>query len=215
VLPCPSCSKSYNLFISKEPLKITDDILENRQTLTKWVFDLHQTVNNKLCVNYDITYDDVVERYESFRVKCEPKLKNKKCIMPPSLRQMSYCNEYKKDCQIIPYKIVKCFVKYAQKRNVDFSNLDRTFDIYNKRKNDNKISEEWHERNRICDVIIKEMREQGIQSLESEGIYKNLPTLSELKLLSYMSSNLNVNELVKPIQVLGYKIKKMYKFSDI
>jgi hypothetical protein len=57
VLPCIGCRKSYKSFI-KDELKLSDEVLKNRKTLVKWVYDLHQKVNKKLGHVYNLSYND-------------------------------------------------------------------------------------------------------------------------------------------------------------
>ena len=46
------------------------------------MYNLYEKVNNKLKVNYNVSYDDVVERYESYRSKCGKVDKKKKGVSP-------------------------------------------------------------------------------------------------------------------------------------
>lgn len=208
VLPCETCREHYRKMIKEEPNLLTDKVFENRATLTRWVYELHNAVNRRLCVHYDISYEDVVTLYESFRAKCDPNKDG--CVMPDAERKKSYCNAYKKEYPVVPYRVAKCFEQYALARGVDFSHLNIVNNlIVNKIKND-----EWDKRNEICDNLIKTMREDGINSLETSGKYKGLPTVEELKLISYMGSSMNLNKFVKPAEILGYDIKKKYRFSN-
>jgi hypothetical protein len=208
VLPCESCRESYKKMINRDPTRLTYDVMKNRETLTRWVYDIHHTVNRKLCVHYDISYNDVVNKFESFRVKCEPG--HQDCVMPIEQRKLSYCNEYKREYPIVPFKVVKIFEPYANKRGILFNNLDKINLLYsNKIKND-----EWDNRNKTCEEIVKKMRQEGITALEQEGEFKGLPTLNELLLLNNMASSMNLKEFVKPAKILGFQIKKMFRFSN-
>src|SRR3989304_5503468 len=70
VLPCGYCRESYKNFIETEPTILNDEVMLNRKSLTKWLYDLHNRVNDKLGVDYDLTYEDVAKRYESYRASC-------------------------------------------------------------------------------------------------------------------------------------------------
>ena len=51
ILPCPKCREHYNQSIIDEPVK-----LDSKESLTKWLFDLHNKVNeknNKKIIEYD------------------------------------------------------------------------------------------------------------------------------------------------------------------
>ena len=61
VLPCKFCRDSYKDFVTKEDETILrDEDFENRESLTKFVFKIHNRVNKKLGINYNICYDDFV-----------------------------------------------------------------------------------------------------------------------------------------------------------
>jgi hypothetical protein len=44
--------------------------MESRDTFSRFVYDLHETVNKLLGKNSGLTYCDVRERYEHFRSRC-------------------------------------------------------------------------------------------------------------------------------------------------
>ena len=89
VLPCKFCRDSYKDFVTKEDETILrDEDFENRESLTKFVFKIHNRVNKKLGVNYNICYDDFVKKYESYRAKCIPNEKG--CNMPLNLKADSF-----------------------------------------------------------------------------------------------------------------------------
>ena len=51
ILPCTKCIEHYNQSIIDEPVK-----LDSKESLTKWLFDLHNKVNeknNKKIIEYD------------------------------------------------------------------------------------------------------------------------------------------------------------------
>jgi hypothetical protein len=45
VIPCSICSNNYKRHLTELP--ITNDIMKNRQTLAKWVIELHNIVNKE------------------------------------------------------------------------------------------------------------------------------------------------------------------------
>jgi hypothetical protein len=210
VLPCEACRESYKRTITTGSNKLTDNVFESRATLTLWLYNIHQSVNSKLCVNYNITFKDVTETYESFRVKCEPGHKN--CVMPIEQRKISYCNEYKKEYPIIPYNVIKCFSQYAELRGIEsfISQIDKMQYIID---NKDVYEDKWDERNKNCDELVKYMRQTGIYAVEQDGEFKGLPTITELLLFSYMASSMNINEIKKAAEIIGFDIKKTYKFG--
>jgi hypothetical protein len=50
------------------PIKMCD--MKNRETFSKYVYNLHELVNKMLNKNSNLTYCDVRERYEHFRSRC-------------------------------------------------------------------------------------------------------------------------------------------------
>ena len=72
VLPCHYCRDEYKHLITYGSTKLTEDTMNDRQTVTRWLYDVHEAVNKKLKVNSNITYEDVVKKYESYRAICTP-----------------------------------------------------------------------------------------------------------------------------------------------
>jgi hypothetical protein len=68
ILPCGICRKNIKKNLKKVPL--TKDTLKNRYTLSKWVYDFHEVVNEMLGKKSKLSYEDVRDRYESFRARC-------------------------------------------------------------------------------------------------------------------------------------------------
>lgn len=76
VLPCGSCRKNLKINFKKLPLKKKD--LENRYTFSLWVYKLHELINKMLNKKSNLSYEDVRERYEHFRARCNKTKKKKK-----------------------------------------------------------------------------------------------------------------------------------------
>lgn len=207
VLPCKYCRESYNEFISEGSAKITNDIFENRDSLTKWGYRLHNRVNKKLGIDYGTTYVDLRNKYENYRAKCSntPKIKQKGCTIPAT-NQSYHMNQYK-DAPFVNPEIVKLFVDYAKHRDVDINALN----FYNSNKNNidnllsDKLCSKWTKRNRICCKIISTMRIRNVDPLEKSGKYEGLPTIPELHLLMYFSSNLPGKKLLE----ISHKLKNL------
>ena len=73
-LPCGACRKNLKNNLKARPLKAAH--LKNREAFSRFVFDLHETVNKMLGKTSGLKYCDVRERYEHFRARCtEDKLK--------------------------------------------------------------------------------------------------------------------------------------------
>jgi len=197
VLPCKHCRESYKIFIKEQDTDI-DNALENRDSLTKWLYDIHNKVNEKLGVDYGLTYDMVQKKYESYRAKCVEKKANG-CVVPLYNKKKCYQEIKKKDCPIINYEIAYLFIDYAVKRKLNY----KYFSFLNKDLKNNK--KKWDKRNKYCDIIISYMRENNIPSIEKNGKYEGLPTILEIQLILAMSTNLPKNELINIL----YKLKKI------
>jgi hypothetical protein len=189
VLPCTGCRKSYgNFIVDKNELLLNDDVFENRDKLTKWVYDLHERVNKKLGKTYKITYDEVYEKYNNYRVKDNMDLVDRaKCFKA----------ECKKEVPYFDIDIAKKFIEYAKKRGVyDF---EKKIKINN---NLQKDSDEWENRTKKCRETIQEMRLNAKESIENSGNYKNLPTIDELKLMQNLCTTIPLNKIEKMIKIL-------------
>jgi hypothetical protein len=82
VMPCKYCRMNLKKNFKQLPLNMS--YMKNRDTFSKYVYDLHEVVNKMLKKKSGLSYDDVRDRYENFRSRCtEEKLKLfsfKKCI---------------------------------------------------------------------------------------------------------------------------------------
>ena len=184
VLPCCTCRESYSNFIKIGDTLLSNDVMENRHTLTYWLYIVHNTVDKKLGMSYDITYDDLCNKYESYIINCKISLEQKSIM---------YKHAYNIEAPILDFNLVLCFNEYAIKREIDLFNNN-----VNNTRNIKKGSDEWIKRNEKCWEIIKNMRINAIPSIEPHGKYKGLPTLNELELLQLMSSSMS-NKLIKHI----------------
>ncbi len=213
VLPCRYCRESYKKFITTGVTALTDEALSNRESLTKWFYRVHQAVNDKLEVDYAFTYEDLVDKYESFRAKCgKPSKTAKGCVAPLDYKAFSFKKLYHIDAPVISLETVIPFIWLAHARNIDnkyFCFLDLAFALdgdFTKLKK----QESWSYRNDFCQKKIRYMRENAISSIEEDGLWKGTPTLDELTLILFLSSNLNKSELSDAILILD-QIKKKLK----
>ena len=110
ILPCKYCRE--NLKNNYKQFPLTMECMKNRNSFSRYVFKLHETVNKMLGKKSGLTYCDVRERYEHFRARCteeKPKMfkfkktrKNKK--------------EKEKGCTEPLYgKKAKCIIKIVPK----------------------------------------------------------------------------------------------------
>lgn len=196
VLPCKYCRDSYKVFIKEEGSILDDEALTNRETLTKWLYNLHNKVNKKLGMDYGIDYKNMYKKYESYRAKCstvkDPNVKG--CIVPLHKKKICYKEANKKDCPVIDYETGKIFKKYAELRGIHKKNF-YFWNIFEKNNGNINDKEIWDLRNKYCSKIINYMREHGLPSIETTGKYKGLPTKLELRLMLTLSTNLSKNEI--------------------
>ena len=68
ILPCRYCRENFKKNIKSVPLNKTT--MKNRDTLSKWLYNLHEEINRLLNKKSNLTYDDVRSRYELFRSRC-------------------------------------------------------------------------------------------------------------------------------------------------
>ena len=68
VLPCKFCRQNLVKNLKQLPLTISN--MKNRETFSRYVYDLHELVNKMLNKKSGLSYQDVRERYENFRSRC-------------------------------------------------------------------------------------------------------------------------------------------------
>tara|TARA_B110000858_G_C17797183_1_gene473129 strand:+ start:2187 stop:2786 length:600 start_codon:yes stop_codon:yes gene_type:complete len=111
-LPCKYCRTNLKNNFKHCPLRASD--LKNRDTFSRYVYQLHETVNKMLGKKSGLTYCDVRERYEHFRARCLTSEKRKEKIWKfPKTRKKkeSGCTEplygKKSKCvlQIVPHDL--------------------------------------------------------------------------------------------------------------
>lgn len=198
VLPCKYCRESYNKFITEDITVLNMDTMKDRSSVTRWLYNLHNKVNDKLGMKYGVQYEDVAKRYESYRAKCFKTIKDENnkvtgCTNPLHTNKC-YEEAEKKDCPIIDYNVAKKFHKLAKIRNIN----DDNFYFWNGiEKNNGEINRNkiWDQRNKYCAAIINYMRKNNIPSIEQKGKFKGLPTKLELRLLLCLSSNLSCDKV--------------------
>ena len=53
-----------------EKIPLNMKVLKNRENLSTWVYELHEIVNKMLNKVSGLSYDDIRQRYETFRARC-------------------------------------------------------------------------------------------------------------------------------------------------
>ena len=79
ILPCKYCRINLVKNFKALPLKMTS--MKNRETFSKYIYDLHEHINTMLGKKSNLSYDEIRERYEHFRARCSVKkvVKEKGC----------------------------------------------------------------------------------------------------------------------------------------
>lgn len=67
-LPCKYCRINLKNNFKKFPLK--DEIFENRDNFSRYIYNLHELINKMLGKKSNLSYCDVRDRYEQFRSRC-------------------------------------------------------------------------------------------------------------------------------------------------
>lgn len=76
VLPCENCRQHYAKAVEKTyPI---DSALQNRDTLTRWLVDLHNVVNKRLGKPI-VSYESVKQKFEEMQGKCAEKCAPTSC----------------------------------------------------------------------------------------------------------------------------------------
>lgn len=118
VLPCKYCRDNLKKNFKSVPLN--KSVFKNRETLSKWVYDLHETVNKMLNKKSNLSYEDVRDRYEHFRARCLNKKTNPKV---------------EKGCTDSLYGVKgKCVLNIVPKNNKNSFVMDPRCKIKNKNK---------------------------------------------------------------------------------
>jgi hypothetical protein len=68
VLPCKYCRMNLKNNFKSLPLKMSD--MKNRDSFSRYIYNLHEVVNKMLNKRSGLTYTDVRKRYEHFRARC-------------------------------------------------------------------------------------------------------------------------------------------------
>ena len=106
VLPCKYCR--INLTKNFKQLPITMKEMENRDTFSRYIYNLHELINKMLKKKSNLSYCDVRERYEHFRSRCTKDITKTKTIKTTK----------EKGCTESLYgKKSKCIIKIVPQQN--------------------------------------------------------------------------------------------------
>jgi len=107
VLPCKYCRINLKNNLTQHPITMED--MKDRENFSKYIYQLHETVNKMLNKKSNLTYEEVRERYEHFRSRCtEEKPKLFRFLSKTKTRK----NKKEKGCTEPLYgKKSKCIIK--------------------------------------------------------------------------------------------------------
>ena len=80
ILPCKYCRQNLTRNLILMPL--TSKVMESRDSFSRYIYKLHETVNKLLNKKSGLSYFDVRERYEHFRSRCTQDSKEPIVTMP-------------------------------------------------------------------------------------------------------------------------------------
>jgi hypothetical protein len=98
-LPCGACRKNLKNNLKSYPL--TMEHMKNRNTFSKYIYNLHEIINEMLGKKSGLNYCDVRERYEHFRSRCidtPPKVYQKFSKTLKSKTKLEEKKEHEKGC---------------------------------------------------------------------------------------------------------------------
>ena len=70
ILPCKYCRINLKRNFKSVPLRQVD--MKNRESFSRYIYRLHEHINQMLHKKSGLTYEEVKERYEHFRARCAP-----------------------------------------------------------------------------------------------------------------------------------------------
>lgn len=200
VLPCCMCRNSYAEYITNSSFALSDEVMISRNTLTKWLWNIKELVNNKLGKTYDETYEDICNKYESYRGKD---------IMTPEIKLNAYNNSKNRFAPVISYKVAERFTEYATK--LGFLNYKNVLD--ETQKNRFATKKQRYVFDKQIWVIIDSMYANSKPACHVDGEFKDLPTLEELNLFSMRSTTLSTAEIHVILKKLGFVPNTKYSFQ--
>lgn len=111
VLPCKYCR--INLKKNFEEMPLTMEHMKNRESFSRYVYNLHELINKMLGKKSNLSYCDVRERYEHFRSRCTEDMKPKLFKFNKTMkRKLNKSSGKEKGCTEPLYgKKSKCVIK--------------------------------------------------------------------------------------------------------
>jgi hypothetical protein len=111
VLPCKYCR--MNLKTNLKELPLTMSCMKNRDSFSRYVYELHELVNKMLKKKSNLKYCDVRERYEHFRSRCTEE--NAKVFTSKEIKRYTRKNGEKGCTEPLYGKKSRCIIKIVPK----------------------------------------------------------------------------------------------------
>jgi hypothetical protein len=117
VLPCRHCRDNLKRNFKAHPLRMCE--MKNRDTFSRYVYGLHETVNRMLGKKSGLSYCDVRERYEDFRSRCT--------VEKPKMFRFKNTRKRERGCTEPLYgKKSKCIIKIVpQEKKCETMQIDK------------------------------------------------------------------------------------------
>ena len=117
ILPCRYCRENYVENMKK--LKFSKKTMKNRESLSRYVYELHEMINTNLGKKSNLSYNQVIDRYEHFRSRClnndKDTSKNKKEVVEKGCTDPLYGVKSKCVLNIVPKSSKKESLKIDSK----------------------------------------------------------------------------------------------------
>jgi hypothetical protein len=117
ILPCGKCRENLKKNFKKLPL--TEKHLKNRESFSRYIYSLHEIINDMLHKKSNLSFEQVRDRFESFRANCNKTRKktHNGCTEPKNGHVKSKCV-----IKIVP-KNVKCNTLNISKKCMPKNNI--------------------------------------------------------------------------------------------
>ena len=120
VLPCKYCR--INLTKNFKAMPLTMECMKDRESFSRYIYDLHEFINKMLGKKSGLSYCDVRERYEHFRARCtqdKPKIFDFNKLTEKEKKKEKGCTEP------LYGKKSKCIIKIVpQEEKIDTFQMD-------------------------------------------------------------------------------------------
>ena len=125
VLPCKYCRINLKTNFKQLPLTMAD--MKDRDSFSRYIYNLHELVNKMLHKKSNLTYCEVRERYEHFRSRCTDSDKPKLFTFSKLGKTRKNTSKKEKGCTEPLYgKKSKCVLNIVpQEEKVDTFNIDK------------------------------------------------------------------------------------------